>query len=73
MQHECFKECDLIACCSTELAEMVVKKGYHPVCVVKDAVEDLKLNLLQYMRIDMISQKLFIWVWVVTVFLSRNI
>jgi GT2 family glycosyltransferase/tetratricopeptide (TPR) repeat protein len=44
MQHECFKECDLIACCSTELAEMVVKKGYHPVCVVKDAVEDLKIK-----------------------------
>lgn len=39
MQHECFNVCDIIVCCSSVLAEMVVRRGYKPVCVIKDAVE----------------------------------
>jgi GT2 family glycosyltransferase len=41
MQHECFSLCDVIVCCSTALAEKVVRKGYKPACIIKDAVEDI--------------------------------
>jgi glycosyltransferase involved in cell wall biosynthesis len=41
LQHECFRECDIIICCSTMLAEMVVRGGYQPVCIIKDAIEDI--------------------------------
>jgi glycosyltransferase involved in cell wall biosynthesis len=41
LQHECFNACDVIICCSTVLAEMVVRNGHKPVCIIKDAIEDI--------------------------------
>jgi len=43
-QKECFSLCDMIVCCSNMLAEMTVNSGYGPVCVIKDAIEDIKIK-----------------------------
>lgn len=40
MESECFKESDVLVCCSTMLAAMSKSLGFGPVTVIKDAVEE---------------------------------
>lgn len=41
-EEECFKEADLIVCCSTKLESMVKDEGYNKTIVIKDAIEERK-------------------------------
>lgn len=40
MEGECFKEADVVVCCSTMLAQMTKNLGFNSVAVIKDAYED---------------------------------
>lgn len=42
MEGECFKESDVVVCCSTVLAEMTKNLGFGPVAVIKDAIEEFE-------------------------------
>jgi len=41
-EDECFKEADVITCCSTKLEEMTKDQGYSNTLVIKDAIEERK-------------------------------
>lgn len=41
MEGECFKEADVVVCCSTILAQMTKNLGFGPVAVIKDAIEEV--------------------------------